>query len=84
MCKQGTNKRTLRPRDWPFQEQFCKENFLVVGDGLQTRDFTDVRDVVEANILSASCKNDKAFGEIFNIGTGKSFSTEYSRKISKK
>ena len=61
------------------------ELLTVVGDGLQTRDFTDVRDVVEANILSASCENDKAFGEIFNIGTGKSFSIlSIAEKISKK
>lgn len=69
-----------------FQRQFLQGELLtVVGDGLQTRDFTDVRDVVEANILSASCENDKAFGEIFNIGTGKSFSIlSIAEKISKK
>lgn len=46
--------------------------FTIVGDGLQTRDFTHIDDVVKANILSASTKNKKAFGEIFNIGTGDS------------
>ena len=45
----------------------------VVGDGLQTRDFTHIDDVVKANILSASTQNEKAFGEVFNIGTGESY-----------
>ena len=45
----------------------------VVGDGLQTRDYTNVLDVVEANILAAHSKNDVS-GEIFNIGCGKNYS----------
>lgn len=45
----------------------------IVGDGQQTRDFTNVYDVVEANILAATTNNYKAIGEIFNIGTGKSY-----------
>ncbi len=38
------------------------------GDGEQSRDFTFVEDVVEATILAAI--NEKAIGEIFNVGTG--------------
>ena len=34
----------------------------------QTRDYTYVGDVVEANIAATKCKS--GFGEIFNIGTG--------------
>ena len=41
----------------------------IFGDGNQTRDFIHVRDVVDANMLVM--KNDKAVGEIFNIGSGK-------------
>jgi len=41
----------------------------VVGDGLQTRDYTYVKDVVEANVLAMNTKNN-VFGEIFNVGTG--------------
>ena len=48
--------------------------FTVVGDGQQTRDFTHIDDVVAANVLSATTENEKAFGEIFNIGTGESHS----------
>jgi len=41
---------------------------IIFGDGEQTRDFTYVSDVVEANILAA--ENEEASGEIFNIGFG--------------
>lgn len=43
----------------------------IVGDGEQRRDFIYVGDVVEANIIAASIKN-IPWGEIYNIGTGKS------------
>ena len=41
---------------------------VIYGDGEQTRDFTFVKDVVNANILAANTNNKKAFGQIFNIG----------------
>ena len=56
-----------------FERQ--KENgelMTVVGDGMQTRDYTHVKDVVEANLLAIECE--EGFGEIFNIGTGVSYS----------
>ncbi|MBN2478043.1 NAD-dependent epimerase/dehydratase family protein [Candidatus Micrarchaeota archaeon] len=43
------------------------EKPVVYGDGNQTRDFTYVDDVVEANILSM----DKGISGVFNVGTGK-------------
>lgn len=42
---------------------------LVYEDGLQTRDFIHVRDIVEANLLALKNKN-ADFGS-FNVGTGK-------------
>ena len=42
----------------------------IVGDGLQKRDFTNVEDVVEANILASTCENPLALGQVMNIGTG--------------
>jgi UDP-glucose 4-epimerase len=41
----------------------------IFGDGEQTRDFTCVDDVVEANLRAATCAKHLA-GEIMNIGTG--------------
>ena len=46
------------------------EHMTVVGDGLQSRDFTHVNDVVEANILASVCKNKESLGKILNIGSG--------------
>jgi nucleoside-diphosphate-sugar epimerase len=43
---------------------------VIYGDGSQTRDFTYVKDVVEANFLAMKKKH--ASGEVFNIGTGRS------------
>jgi len=44
----------------------------VVGDGKQTRDFTNVSDVVEANILASKVK--RGGGEVVNIGAGENHS----------
>ena len=41
---------------------------VVYGDGMQTRDFVFVEDVVRANVLA--CDAPKAAGRIFNIATG--------------
>jgi UDP-glucose 4-epimerase len=40
----------------------------VHGDGLQSRDFTFVTDVVQANLLAAKAPN--VAGEVFNVGCG--------------
>ena len=50
-----------------------RKPMTVVGDGLQSRDFIYVDDVVEANVLAATTNNDMVFGETFNIGTGKNY-----------
>ena len=43
------------------------DEITIFGDGIQTRDFTFVDDVVKANILAAESDS---VGEIFNIGGG--------------
>lgn len=55
-----------------LKQKANNEPMTVVGDGLQTRDYTHVYDVVKANILATECT--EGFGEIFNIGTGTSYS----------
>ena len=43
------------------------QEIVVFGDGEQTRDFTYINDIVEANILAM---RSDAGGEIFNVGGG--------------
>ena len=48
------------------------ERPVVFGDGLQTRDFVHVSDVVRANLLAA--RSEKAPGEVINVASGRSSS----------
>jgi nucleoside-diphosphate-sugar epimerase len=43
---------------------------LIYGDGEQTRDFTYVTNVVEANLLACHAPAEQVAGEVFNIGYG--------------
>lgn len=52
----------------------------IVGDGEQRRDFTNIKDVVRANIMCMEY-TDKLNGELFNIGTGKNYSINEISKI---
>jgi UDP-glucose 4-epimerase len=45
------------------------ERPVIYGNGLQTRDFVFVKDVVRANICAAKAR--KTRGEVYNIGTGR-------------
>jgi len=55
------------------------EPLMIFGDGTQTRDFTYISDIVDANILAI---NKKTMGEIFNIGSGKEISiNELAAKV---
>jgi UDP-glucose 4-epimerase len=55
---------------------FLKQNenaepLTIVGDGMQKRDFTHVKDVVNANILAATKEvDDSCFGQVYNVGSG--------------
>ena len=42
---------------------------VIFGDGNQTRDFTYVQNVVQANLLA--CLSQKAVGRVFNIAAGR-------------
>lgn len=47
---------------------------IINGDGLQSRDFTFVSNVVFANILSLTTINKDCYGQVFNIGCGQKIS----------
>lgn len=49
------------------------KTMTITGDGNQTRDFTHVKDVVQANLLAAE-SNKVGKGEAINIGAGKNIS----------
>ncbi|MBI4167755.1 MAG: SDR family NAD(P)-dependent oxidoreductase [Candidatus Aenigmarchaeota archaeon] len=55
---------------WVMQRN---EQPVVYGNGAQTREFTYVADVVDANLLAMNSKENLS-GEVFNVGTGKSTS----------
>ncbi len=53
-----------------FLSRLMNDNRPVIyEDGLQTRDFVSVHDIVQANILSL--ESDKANGQVFNVGSGR-------------
>ena len=51
-----------------IQKILAGEQPTIFGDGLQTRDFTYVENVVQANLKAAEAKN--AAGQVFNVGNG--------------
>lgn len=52
-------------------QKLAGQPFTVVGDGLQTRDFTYVSDIVDALVSVAECPK---VGHIYNVGSGKTVS----------
>ena len=41
---------------------------IIDGDGNNTRDFTYIDNIIQANILAMTTQNTESFGEVFNIG----------------
>lgn len=65
-----------------IQRAFHDQNLELNGEGLQTRDFTYIDDVVDANILSLFTENTEAYGKGFNICYGQRTAiTELGRVI---
>lgn len=50
------------------------EQIVINGDGEQTRDFTYVKNAVNANVLALTTTNKAAFGKQFNVACGDYFS----------
>lgn len=65
-----------RPGDYSGVITIFIENLLdeisptIMGDGLQTRDFVNVKDIVQANILAMN--SEEAVGQVFNVASGSS------------
>ncbi|MEN9998673.1 MAG: hypothetical protein RI922_1663 [Bacteroidota bacterium] len=49
------------------------EEIIVNGDGEQTRDFTFVQNAVQANLRALSSSNQEAFGKVYNVACGQSY-----------
>jgi UDP-N-acetylglucosamine 4-epimerase len=46
------------------------KNIEINGDGETSRDFCYIENVIQGNLLAATCKNDKATNQIYNIAVG--------------
>lgn len=54
-----------------IQQMLRDEQPTIYGDGEQTRDFTYVQNVVEANLLAIRAPSDQVDGRVFNLATGR-------------
>jgi UDP-glucose 4-epimerase len=57
-----------------IRQMLAGESPTIFGDGEQTRDFTYVDNVVQANLAAAAAPAEGVSGECFNIGTGRQLS----------
>jgi UDP-glucose 4-epimerase len=65
-----------------LRQKNASEPLTIVGDGEQRRDFVNVQDVVNANIMVAiSNSEDINYGQIYNIGSGENISILEIAKI---
>ena len=76
------HSRTVCTSDWYVLRQLAGEPLTIVGDGEQRRDFVNVKDVCRANIMAAiSNPDDEAYGQVYNVGTGKNYSVNEIAKM---
>ncbi len=59
-------------------QKLAGKPFTVVGDGTQSRDFTFITDVVDAFVRAAESQVE---GEIFNVGSGGTYSINYLAEL---
>jgi len=57
-----------------LRRMLAGESPVIYGDGLQSRDFVHVENIVEANLLAAEAKAEKVAGNSYNIACGEAFS----------
>ena len=67
-----------------FEKQLASgQKLTIVGNGLQERDFVHVDDVVKKINIAVKTQDMDKYGEVYNVGTGKSISIiELANKIS--
>lgn len=81
------NRHPLRGQYAPvigifLRQKSMGEKLTIVGDGEQRRDFTNVIDVVDANIKSAITDvDDEYYGNVYNVGTGINYSINEVAKL---
>lgn len=63
-----------------LRQQSLNQPLTITGDGTQTRDFTYVADIVEANLLAMESQK-VGSGEVINIGAGNNHSVNEVAKI---
>ena len=83
MCS-GPSRTLLRsiPACWPNSlADARRQQPTIYGDGEQSRDFTYIDNVVEANLLACGAPQDRAAGKIFNIATGERITLNETFKI---
>jgi len=61
-----------------------REQPTIFGDGKQSRDFTYVENVVNANLLACSSPAKEVAGKVFNIATGARFDLNETFRLLKK
>lgn len=79
----------LQAADSPYSGVLAKfitnmlagQRVTIYGDGSQTRDFTHIEDVVQANLLAASAPASTVSGRVYNVACGKSWSLLESHEI---
>jgi UDP-glucose 4-epimerase len=54
-----------------IQQMLHEERPTIFGDGEQTRDFTYIENVVEANLLAVRAPADRVNGHVLNVATGR-------------
>ena len=65
-----------------LRQKAAGESLTIVGDGEQRRDYVYVEDVANANIMAAiSNPDDDAYGQVYNVGTGKNYSVNEIAKM---
>ena len=57
------------------------ETCTIFGDGQQSRDFTYIDNVVNANLLACEARAENVSGRVFNVATGSRFSLNETFRI---